>query len=204
MPTGLPACSGPSPGHRAGATRSGAARPSRRGRRGEVLGRKRSEFRGGDVDDMNVGGRPMRTIWLASDRRIGVEIIDQTQAAARAGGRRTGETPSIDVANMRSALGAGARGPPLIGVTAAYGIALANARGSVRRGIGASSGDLGRNPSHGSQFTLGARRNGACACARVLAAAAVGCVRRRPHSGPAKSPRPMSRSAVPSASMVFR
>ncbi|MGE0259687.1 MAG: S-methyl-5-thioribose-1-phosphate isomerase [Alphaproteobacteria bacterium] len=73
---------------------------------------------------MNVAGRPMRTIWLAPDStqdRPIVEIIDQTRlphefvvarltrldAAARA------------IRDMR------VRGAPLIGATAAYGIALA-------------------------------------------------------------------------------
>jgi methylthioribose-1-phosphate isomerase len=69
---------------------------------------------------MNVNGRPMRTIWLAEDGRS-VEIIDQrllphelviTQLATR-------DDAATAIRDMA------VRGAPLIGATAAYGMALA-------------------------------------------------------------------------------
>jgi methylthioribose-1-phosphate isomerase len=71
---------------------------------------------------MNVGGRPMRTIWLAQDGRT-VEIIDQT--------RLPHELVIARLASVADAARAIAtmqvRGAPLIGATAAYGMALAAA-----------------------------------------------------------------------------
>ena len=77
---------------------------------------------------MNVAGRPMRTIWLAADEQPGgvpggviVEIIDQTRlphelVIARLAG--------LDDA-VRAIRDMQVRGAPLIGATAAYGMALA-------------------------------------------------------------------------------
>jgi methylthioribose-1-phosphate isomerase len=69
---------------------------------------------------MNVGGRPMRTIWPASDGRR-VEIIDQT--------RLPHELTIVGLGTLDEAAHAirtmQVRGAPLIGATAAYGIALA-------------------------------------------------------------------------------
>lgn len=71
---------------------------------------------------MNVGGRPMRTIWLAADRRR-VEIIDQT--------RLPHELVIATLATIDDAARAistmQVRGAPLIGAAAAYGMALAMA-----------------------------------------------------------------------------
>jgi methylthioribose-1-phosphate isomerase len=71
---------------------------------------------------MNVGGRPMRTIWLAEDGQT-VEIIDQT--------RLPHELVTARLANVADAARAIAtmqvRGAPLIGAAAAYGMALAAA-----------------------------------------------------------------------------
>jgi methylthioribose-1-phosphate isomerase len=71
---------------------------------------------------MNVGGRPMRTIWLAEDGQT-VEIIDQT--------RLPHELVIARLASVADAARAIAtmqvRGAPLIGAAAAYGIALAAA-----------------------------------------------------------------------------
>jgi methylthioribose-1-phosphate isomerase len=73
---------------------------------------------------MNVAGRPMRTIWLAGDARPGqpvIEIIDQT--------RLPHELVIARLARLDEAARAirdmQVRGAPLIGVTAAYGMALA-------------------------------------------------------------------------------
>src|SRR5216683_4187635 len=71
---------------------------------------------------MNVNGRPMRTIWLADDRQA-VEIIDQT--------RLPHELVIARLARLDDAARAirdmQVRGAPLIGATAAYGMALAMA-----------------------------------------------------------------------------
>jgi methylthioribose-1-phosphate isomerase len=71
---------------------------------------------------MNVGGRPMRTIWLGQDGTT-VEIIDQTRLPHE-----------LVIARLASAADAAraiatmqVRGAPLIGAMAAYGMALAAA-----------------------------------------------------------------------------
>src|SRR5574340_1038372 len=67
---------------------------------------------------MRVNGKPYRTIWPAADA---VEIIDQT--------RLPHEFATLRLETMRDAeraiRGMQVRGAPLIGVTAAYGVALA-------------------------------------------------------------------------------
>ncbi len=69
---------------------------------------------------MKVGDRPMRTIWLADDGRA-VEIIDQTRLPHELVTRRLQnlEDAAEAIKTMR------VRGAPLIGATAAYGLALA-------------------------------------------------------------------------------
>ncbi len=69
---------------------------------------------------MNVDGKPYRTIWLADDGR-GVEIIDQTKLPF------TFEVTRLeDCAAAATAIrDMWVRGAPLIGATAAYGMALA-------------------------------------------------------------------------------
>ncbi len=69
---------------------------------------------------MMVQGRPMRTIWLAEDG-WSVEIIDQTQLPHAFVTRRL-ETLEDAAHAIRTML---VRGAPLIGATAAYGLALA-------------------------------------------------------------------------------
>jgi len=68
---------------------------------------------------MKVAGRAMRTIWLAADGRT-VEIIDQT--------RLPHELAIVGLSNLDDAARAirdmQVRGAPLIGATAAYGVAL--------------------------------------------------------------------------------
>jgi methylthioribose-1-phosphate isomerase len=69
---------------------------------------------------MNVGGKPMRTIWLAADGRT-VEIIDQTRLPHELVIARL--TSLDDAARaIRDML---VRGAPLIGATAGYGMVLA-------------------------------------------------------------------------------
>ncbi|MFN4141836.1 S-methyl-5-thioribose-1-phosphate isomerase [Aestuariivirga sp.] len=69
---------------------------------------------------MNVNGRHYRTIWLADDG-WSVDIIDQTKFPHVFETARLG-TPEEAAAAIRDML---VRGAPLIGVTAAYGVALA-------------------------------------------------------------------------------
>ncbi len=69
---------------------------------------------------MKVGDRPMRSIWLAEDGRA-VEIIDQTRLPHDLVTRRL-ETLEDAAHAIRAML---VRGAPLIGATAAYGLALA-------------------------------------------------------------------------------
>ncbi|MDX2309227.1 MAG: S-methyl-5-thioribose-1-phosphate isomerase [Hyphomicrobium sp.] len=69
---------------------------------------------------MKIGGKAYRTIWLAEDDRS-VEIIDQTRLPHRFETIRleTVEQAAHAIKSMQ------VRGAPLIGVTAAYGVALA-------------------------------------------------------------------------------
>jgi methylthioribose-1-phosphate isomerase len=83
---------------------------------------------------MNVDGRPMRTIWLAEDGRprgTVIEIIDQT--------RLPHELVIVRLARLADAVRAirdmQVRGAPLIGATAAYGMALAMAEDPSDRAL---------------------------------------------------------------------
>jgi methylthioribose-1-phosphate isomerase len=79
---------------------------------------------------MKVAGRPMRTIWLAADGQT-VEIIDQTRLPHQlviAGLTRLDDAAQA-IRDMR------VRGAPLIGATAAYGVALAMLADPSDRGI---------------------------------------------------------------------
>ena len=69
---------------------------------------------------MNVQGHPMRTIWPAKDCRT-VEIIDQTRLPHELAiiGLQCVEDAAAAIRTMQ------VRGAPLIGATAAYGVALA-------------------------------------------------------------------------------
>jgi methylthioribose-1-phosphate isomerase len=86
---------------------------------------------------MKVAGKPMRTIWLAADGRT-VEIIDQT--------RLPHELIVARLARLDDAARAirdmQVRGAPLIGVTAAYGMALAIAEDASDAAIEAAAATL--------------------------------------------------------------
>jgi methylthioribose-1-phosphate isomerase len=82
---------------------------------------------------MNVGGRPMRTIWLAADRRT-VEIIDQTRLPHELAIVRLEELDDAGRAISTMQV----RGAPLIGATAAYGVALGIAEDSSDAGLDAA------------------------------------------------------------------
>ena len=71
---------------------------------------------------MNVDGKPFRTIWPADDGQA-VEIIDQTLLPHQFAVRRleTAAQAAEAIRTMR------VRGAPLIGATAAWGVALAMA-----------------------------------------------------------------------------
>src|SRR5436309_12491153 len=86
---------------------------------------------------MNVAGRPMRTIWLAADGRA-VEIIDQRLLPHELVIRRL--TKLDDAA--RAIRDMEVRGAPLIGATAAYGMALAMAKDPSDSGIEHAAGVL--------------------------------------------------------------
>jgi methylthioribose-1-phosphate isomerase len=74
---------------------------------------------------VKVGGRDMRTIWLAADRRA-VDIIDQTQLPHELVIRRLERVEDM----ARAIRDMQVRGAPLIGAAAAYGVALAMAEDS--------------------------------------------------------------------------
>ncbi|MCB1444116.1 MAG: S-methyl-5-thioribose-1-phosphate isomerase [Methyloceanibacter sp.] len=69
---------------------------------------------------MNIDGKPYRTIWLGADG-VSAEIIDQTKLpfALEILSLRTLQDAAHAIASMQ------VRGAPLIGATAAYGVALA-------------------------------------------------------------------------------
>jgi methylthioribose-1-phosphate isomerase len=71
---------------------------------------------------MNVNGRPMRTIWLAADGRT-IEIIDQRLLPHEL---KIAQLTTLDGA-AHAIRDMAVRGAPLIGATAAYGVALAMA-----------------------------------------------------------------------------
>ena len=79
---------------------------------------------------MNVQGRPMRTIWLGRDGHT-VEIIDQTRLPHELViiGLRTVEDAARAISTMQ------VRGAPLIGATAAYGVALGISEDPSDRGL---------------------------------------------------------------------
>src|SRR6516165_7390048 len=82
---------------------------------------------------MNVRGRPMRTIWPAPDGHA-VEIIDQTKLPH--------ELVTVELHMLEDAARAirtmQVRGAPLIGATAAYGVALAVAEDPSDAGLSAA------------------------------------------------------------------
>jgi methylthioribose-1-phosphate isomerase len=86
---------------------------------------------------VNVRGRAMRTIWPAADGRT-VEIIDQTRLPHELVivGLQTLDDAARAIATMQ------VRGAPLIGATAAYGMALAAADDPSDRGLEAAASKL--------------------------------------------------------------
>ena len=87
---------------------------------------------------MKVRGRPMRTIWLGPNGRT-VEIIDQTKLPHEfvIVGLNTLEDAVRAIRTMQ------VRGAPLIGATAAYGVALAIAEDPSDAGLATATAKLG-------------------------------------------------------------
>jgi methylthioribose-1-phosphate isomerase len=69
---------------------------------------------------VNIGGKPTRTIWPTADGQA-VEIIDQTRLPHEFAVARLDSLTDAEAAIRHMQV----RGAPLIGVTAAYGVALA-------------------------------------------------------------------------------
>ena len=88
---------------------------------------------------MNVNGRAMRTIWLAEDGRT-VEIIDQRLLPHELVVARLATLDAAAAAIRDMAV----RGAPLIGATAAYGVALAMTEDASDDGIAAAIEVLGK------------------------------------------------------------
>jgi methylthioribose-1-phosphate isomerase len=86
---------------------------------------------------MKVAGRAMRTIWLAADGRA-VEIIDQTRLPHELVIARLARLGDAERAIREMQV----RGAPLIGATAAYGMALAVAEDASDQGIEAAAATL--------------------------------------------------------------
>ena len=106
---------------------------------------------------MKVAGKPTRSIWLEFDG-WSVGVIDQTALPHRFVTARL--TTLAEAAHAISAMVI--RGAPLIGATAAYGMALALREDASDEGLRACLRNTPRNPSDRDQSQMGARRDGSC------------------------------------------
>jgi methylthioribose-1-phosphate isomerase len=104
---------------------------------------------------MNVNGRHYRTIWLNTDGWA-VDIIDQTKFphVFETVTLRSPEEAAIAIKDML------VRGAPLIGVTAAYGMALAMRQDGSDEAMKNAYELLVRTQAHRHQPQMGARRDG--------------------------------------------
>ncbi len=100
---------------------------------------------------MKVDGTPYRTIWLADDG-WSVEIIDQTRLPFDF---VTVRLKTVDDA-ARAIKDMLVRGAPLIGATAAYGMALAMQADASNESLGNAYDKLVSDPAHRGQLALGA------------------------------------------------
>ena len=118
--------------------------------------------------NMNINGKPYRTIWLEPDG-WSVEIIDQTrlphalEIVALQDGARTPRTRSRRMQ---------VRGAPLIGATAAYGVAWRCARTPPTRRSTDAIDAPGRAAPDGGQPALGAGGDARTPCATCRARSA--------------------------------
>ena len=139
---------------------------------------------------MKISGKHYRTIWPREDG--GVEIIDQTKLPHRF---ETAVLRNVqDAAHAIKAMIV--RGAPLIGATAAYGMALAMREDASDEALDRAHDLLARDTSHGRQSPLGAGAHARSSCAIVRAKSAPGSRGLKPPLSPTKTSRP----AVPSAS----
>ena len=100
---------------------------------------------------MKVDGRPYRSIWLDQDG-LAVVVIDQTRLPHSFGTRRLNTVEDAADAIRTMVV----RGAPLIGATAAYGLALALADDPRGCEPGERHHAPVRNPADGGQPALGA------------------------------------------------
>ena len=136
---------------------------------------------------MKVDGKPYRTIWLGADGTT-VQAIDQTLLPHRFVVRDSTTVEDAERA-IRTMI---VRGAPLIGATAAYGMALAMAADPSDAMLDARLPGAARHAPDRGQPALGARRP-----ARPARAAAAGRAAPRPPTGaPPRSATRMSRSAA--------
>ena len=144
---------------------------------------------------MKVDGRHFRSIWLEPDG-WSVGAIDQRRLPHEFVVARI---ESVDAAAeaIRAML---VRGAPLIGATAAYGIALAMRTDPSDSALDQACSDADRNSADGGQSEMGARRNA------TGGSATAACRPRRapPMPGPMKSPNRMSPSTGKSAGTASR
>ena len=101
---------------------------------------------------MKVEGRAYRSIWLDEDGRT-VAVIDQTRLPHEFATRRLATVEDAAHAIRTMVV----RGAPLIGATAAYGVALALADDAGDVEPGGRHRPPRRDPAHGGQPALGAR-----------------------------------------------
>ena len=131
---------------------------------------------------MKVNGKPMRSIWPIGDSAVGV--IDQSVLPHRFETRELGSAAAVEQAIRTMVV----RGAPLIGVTGAYGLALAlrsdpsDARAGRRARAAACRPDQPRSTCAGRSI----------ACARWCWPATGAARRTPPGSRPAASPRKTS------------
>ena len=122
---------------------------------------------------MNVGDRHYRTIWLSDDGRS-VEIIDQRWLPHDFRIETIGTVAGIATAIRDMWV----RGAPLIGVTAAYGVAMQMADDPSDAALDARLGNAARDAADGDQSALGARRDAALPQAAATAERAAAAYRR--------------------------
>ena len=117
---------------------------------------------------MKIDGIAYRSVWVDADDGWSVHILDQTKLpwALEILRLTTRDEAAHAIRSMQ------ARGAPLIGAVAAYGLCLALARRRLHRGDGARRGAAERHPSDGGQLALGAGPDADPAAQHAAAASA--------------------------------
>ena len=144
---------------------------------------------------MKVDGRPYRTIWLNADGSS-VDVIDQRWLPHE-----------FRIATLRSVADAATairdmwvRGAPLIGATAAYGLALAMREDPSDAALDAARDRLARDPADRDQPALGAGRGARASRARSPRKRAPPPPTPRPSASPTRTSRSTARSAATASS----